>query len=115
MGDRRLSKIAVSCPKLGNHRLSNGVGGVDSGGERSSDSGDDISDSVGQQRRDISGNTAAWLMNGGSILQSGGYGAVSGWKVVGQRDFNADGKYDLLWRDGSGNTAIGVVQSRDVG
>src|SRR5438067_6835988 len=24
MGDRRLSKIAVSCPKLGNHRLSNG-------------------------------------------------------------------------------------------
>ena len=48
--------------------------------------------------KDTSGNTAAWLMNGGSILQAGGYGAVPGWSVVGQRDFNGDGNYDLLWR-----------------
>jgi hypothetical protein len=57
--------------------------------------------------RDTSGNVALWLMNGGSVLSSGGLGAVpSTWSVVGQRDFNGDGKYDLLWRDTSGNTAI---------
>ena len=28
------------------------------------------------------------------------------WAIVGQRDFNGDGKADLLWRDTSGNVAI---------
>ena len=28
------------------------------------------------------------------------------WTIVGQRDFDGDGKADLLWRDTSGNTAI---------
>jgi hypothetical protein len=46
-------------------------------------------------------------MNGGSVLNSGGLGTIpSAWSVVGQRGFNGDGKYDLLWRDTSGNTAI---------
>jgi hypothetical protein len=64
--------------------------------------------------RDTSGNTAAWLMNGGSILQAGGYGAVPGWSVVGQRDFNGDGMYDLLWRDTSGNTAIWLLNGLSI-
>jgi hypothetical protein len=32
---------------------------------------------------------AAWLMNGGQILQAGGFGNVrTTWSIVGQRDFN---------------------------
>jgi hypothetical protein len=65
--------------------------------------------------RDTSGNTAAWLMNGGAILQTGGFGAVpTTWSVVGQRDFNGDGKYDLLWRDTSGNTAIWLLNGLQI-
>jgi hypothetical protein len=64
--------------------------------------------------KDTGGNTAAWLMNGGTILQSGGYGAVPGWSIVGQRDFNGDGKYDLLWRDNSGNTAIWLLNGLSI-
>jgi hypothetical protein len=57
--------------------------------------------------RDGSGNIAVWLMNGATVLSSGGVGGVSGtWSIVGQRDFNGDGKADLLWRDSSGNTSI---------
>jgi hypothetical protein len=48
-------------------------------------------------------------MNGGTILRAGGYGAVPGWSVVGQRDFNGDGNYDFLWRDTSGNVAIWLI------
>src|SRR5260370_29394869 len=65
--------------------------------------------------KDTSGNTAAWLMNGGTILQAGGYGQIpTTWSVVGQRDFNGDGKYDLLWRDTSGNTAIWLLNGLQV-
>jgi hypothetical protein len=64
--------------------------------------------------KDTSGNTAAWLMNGGQILQAGGFGTVPDWSVVGQRDFNGDGKYDLLWRDGSGNTAIWLLNGLSI-
>jgi hypothetical protein len=28
------------------------------------------------------------------------------WSIVGQRDFDSDSHFDLLWRDTSGNTAI---------
>jgi hypothetical protein len=68
--------------------------------------------------RDTSGNTAAWLMNGkvpGTILQAGGYGQVpTTWSIVGQRDFNGDGNYDLLWRDTSGNTAIWLLKGLSI-
>jgi hypothetical protein len=46
--------------------------------------------------RDTSGNTAAWIMNGGQILQAGNYGQIpTTWSIIGQRDFNGDGDYVL--------------------
>ncbi len=48
-------------------------------------------------------------MNGTAVLnQNSSFVAnVPGqWAIVGQRDFNGDGKADLLWRDTSGNVAI---------
>jgi FG-GAP-like repeat/FG-GAP repeat len=53
------------------------------------------------------GNTAIWLMNGATVLSSGELGgAPNSWSIVGQRDFDGDGKADLLWRDHLGNAAI---------
>jgi FG-GAP-like repeat len=47
--------------------------------------------------RDGNGDTAIWLMNGTTVLSSGGVGTVpAAWSIVGQRDFNGDGKADLL-------------------
>jgi serralysin len=55
------------------------------------------------------------LMNGAQILQSGSYGVVpTTWSVVGQRDFNRDGRYDLIWRDSSGNIAIWLLNGLQV-
>jgi hypothetical protein len=46
-------------------------------------------------------------MNGSAVLSAGALGTATGtWSIVGQRDFNGDGKADWLWRDGSGNTVI---------
>jgi glycosyl hydrolase family 44/VCBS repeat protein len=64
---------------------------------------------------DNTGNTAAWLMNGGAILQAGGYGNVGAtWSIVGQRDFNGDGKTDWLWRDTGGNLAIWLLNGLSI-
>jgi FG-GAP-like repeat len=50
---------------------------------------------------------AVWLMNGAAISSSGSVnGLPSNWSVVGQRDFDGDGKADLLIRDTSGDIAI---------
>jgi hypothetical protein len=61
-------------------------------------------------------------MNGAQLLQSAGIGTVpTVWSIVGQRDFNGDGKADWLWRDTSGNVAMWffngaqVTQSAGVG
>ena len=48
-------------------------------------------------------------MNGTTVLNpnSSFVASVPGqWAIVGQRDFNGDGKADLLWRDTTGNVAI---------
>jgi hypothetical protein len=50
--------------------------------------GDGKSDIVWQ---DASGNTAVWLMNGSSVLSDSSF-PMPGWSLVGQHDFNADGK-----------------------
>jgi hypothetical protein len=45
--------------------------------------------------RDTVGNTAMWMMNGAQVSSSGGAGAVpTAWSIVGQRDFDGDGRYD---------------------
>ena len=36
------------------------------------------------------------------------------WSIVGQRDFNGDGKHDWLWRDTSGNVAIWLLNGLQV-
>ncbi len=36
------------------------------------------------------------------------------WSIVGQRDFNGDGKADLLWRDTSGNIAIWLMNGLSI-
>ncbi len=65
--------------------------------------------------RDTSGNTAIWLMNGASVLSTGGIGMVPlDWSIIAQRDFDGDGKADLLWRDSSGNTAIWFMNGTTV-
>jgi hypothetical protein len=45
-------------------------------------------------------NYGAWLLNGGTIIQTSSYGKVdpkSGWSLIGVEDFNGDGRTDLLW------------------
>jgi hypothetical protein len=60
--------------------------------------------------RDTSGNVYVWSMNGAQILpvpRSGGVAALpTSWQIVGQRDFDGDGKADLLLRDNLGNIAM---------
>ena len=57
--------------------------------------------------RNTSGTPAVWLMNGGTVSQSAGFGAVpSSFSVIGQHDFDGDGKADVLWRDSSGNVSM---------
>jgi hypothetical protein len=61
-----------------------------------------------------SGTVAIWLLNGLSILQSGGLGTVpSNWVISGTSDFNTDGNGDILWRDAnSGTVAIWLLDAR---
>jgi hypothetical protein len=66
--------------------------------------------------RDSSGNTAAWLSLGGGLFQAASFGVVpTNWQMVGQRDFNNDGKYDWLWRDGNtGAVAIWLLNGSQI-
>ena len=55
--------------------------------------GDGYSDIVWS---DMSGDAAIWLMNGSSISSAAIAGTAPGWSLVGQRDYDGDGKADLL-------------------
>ena len=66
----------------------------------------DIGDFNGDGRTDLlwrnaaTGELVVWLLNGGTILQRASYGTValnSGWLPIDTRDFNGDGRIDLLW------------------
>ncbi len=57
--------------------------------------------------RDTSGDLGVWLMNGGTVSQSSGLGAVPGTlSIIGQHDFDGDGNADVLWRDAAGNISM---------
>ena len=45
---------------------------------------------------------------------AGSLGQITGWSIVGQRDFNGDGDSDLLWRDGTGDTAMYLMNGTTV-
>ena len=64
--------------------------------------------------RDNSGNLAVWLMNGSGIASSGGLGNVPGnWSIVGQLDFDEDGK-PTSCGDTTGDTAIWFMNGTQV-
>ena len=66
------------------------------------------------------GESQVWLMNGSSrigrtTITDGGRPALIGhpWRIASSRDFNADGKSDLLWHNGStGETQIWHMNGR---
>jgi hypothetical protein len=64
--------------------------------------------------RDSSGNLAVWLMNGAASISTGGLGNVGSTPTIAsQRDFNGDGRYDLLWRDtSSARRHVDLVRER---
>jgi hypothetical protein len=69
--------------------------------------------------RNTHGDLAIWLMtvNGGGAqtLSSMDYGIITtGWQIVGQRDFNGDGFYDLLWQNTNGDTSIWLMSGTQV-
>ena len=66
--------------------------------------------------RHSGGGTAAWLMNGAQVLQSGSFGVVSvNWQIVGQSDLDGDGHHDWLWRDANtGTVAIWLLNGLQV-
>jgi hypothetical protein len=66
--------------------------------------------------RHSGGATAAWLMSAQNIVQAGGFGVVgNSWQIVGQRDFNNDGKYDWLWREsGTGTVAVWLLEGLSI-
>ena len=62
--------------------------------------------------RDVSGDTAIWLMNGATTAQGVSLGNVpTNWSVVGSRDFNGDGHSDILWRASDGTTSIWFMRN----
>ncbi len=70
--------------------------------------------------RNTDGNIAAWFMtaslSGGAQVQSGvPIGFVdTNWQIVGQRDFNGDGKADLVWSNANGEVAIWIMNGSAV-
>jgi pimeloyl-ACP methyl ester carboxylesterase len=66
--------------------------------------------------RQTGGATALWLMSGVQVLQSGSFGVVPvNWQIVGQSDFDGDGRQDWLWRDGTtGTVAIWLLNGLQI-
>jgi hypothetical protein len=70
--------------------------------------------------RNTNGDTAIWLMmvngsGGAQILSAADYGIIdNSWRIVGQRDFNGDGRADLLWSNTNGDTSIWLMSGTQV-
>jgi hypothetical protein len=75
-----------------------------------------VGDFNGDNRTDVfwyntrTGQTSAWLIDGGSVLEFTNYIKVpsnSGWSVKGFGDFNGDGRTDVFWH----NTKTGATSA----
>jgi FG-GAP-like repeat len=69
--------------------------------------------------RNTNGDASIWLMTvtsgNAQILSAVDYGIVpNSWHIVGQRDFNGDGKADLLWSNTNGDTTIWLMNGTQV-
>ena len=67
-------------------------------------------------RKGSSGEDAAWLMNGATVLASASLPGVGGtWAVAGGGDLDGDGKADVVWRDAaSGSNALWLMDGTAV-
>src|SRR5262249_2684144 len=69
-------------------------------------------------RNTMTGQVVIWLLNGTTVLPtSGSPGSADPnvWFIVGQRDFNADGKADILWRNGlTGQTVVWLMNGTSI-
>jgi hypothetical protein len=65
--------------------------------------------------RNTLGGVAAWLMgkDGSGIIGLPVFGSLdfNAWTIVGQRDFNGDGFYDILWRNSAGGLGIWLINA----
>jgi hypothetical protein len=69
--------------------------------------------------RNTNGDAAIWLMTvtsgNAQVLSSADYGIIdNSWQIVGQRDFNGDGKADLLWSNTNGDTQVWLMNGTTV-
>jgi FG-GAP-like repeat len=77
---------------------------------------------IGTTPRAVTDNTCicvplAGVNSSGSpqILSAADYGIIdNSWQIVGQRDFNGDGKADVLWSNANGDTAIWLMDGTQV-
>jgi FG-GAP-like repeat len=63
-----------------------------------------------------SGNASVWLNQPGVPVAQGGIGNLSGYVSVGQRDFDRDGKADVLWQstDGRGEVILWMMNGASI-
>src|SRR5262249_10139156 len=69
-------------------------------------------------RNTMTGQVVIWLLNGTTVLPtSGSPGSADPnvWFIVSQRDFNGDGKADILWRHGiTGQTVVWLINGTSI-
>jgi hypothetical protein len=54
-------------------------------------------------------------MNGAMVSSAGSLGNVpTNWSILQTGDYDGNGKFDLLWRDNGGNTAIWFMNGTSV-
>jgi hypothetical protein len=61
------------------------------------------------------GNTAVWLMNGGTVQSNSFIGYLSpDWFIAQTGDYNGDGMSDILWQNTNGDTWMWFMNGTSV-